>query len=368
LCDALFEQEKAQEKAYLTEGEEKNMKMWSLFFALALVFVVDSAHAQSVENPTAAAPALTLETPEIELGPVYIGEVHPVSFTFVNTGGAELTVEKIDSSCGCLIPEMYDAEYEPGKQGQLNVQFDPAQAGTTGHVKKDIIIYSNDPAHPRTIATIRAFIYATRNGVPYEPQDINLGDVVVNESARKSVSLYETAGSPLEIAKIEAPEGFEHAIRKADTGNEDKLLIEVWNKPTSAIGPMAGALEVHTNNEAQPVLRIPLSVNIIGEIKVEPSRLLFGLVDQNAVDKKTVRLTTAGESFKLLSVKSKPEFVLVEAPGDTADTEYLISITISDNAPSGRFSGNIVIATDNEYQQEISIPVFGVISESRVAE
>jgi hypothetical protein len=54
----------------------------------------------------------------------------PVSyeFKFTNTGTEPLIISKVESTCGCTVPEFTTAPVQPGAQGTIKVTFDAAAA------------------------------------------------------------------------------------------------------------------------------------------------------------------------------------------------------------------------------------------------
>lgn len=54
----------------------------------------------------------------------------PVSyeFTFTNTGTEPLIISKVESTCGCTVPEYTNTPINPGAQGKIKVTFDAAAA------------------------------------------------------------------------------------------------------------------------------------------------------------------------------------------------------------------------------------------------
>jgi len=131
------------------------------------------------------------------------------------------------------------------------------------------------------------------------------------------------------------------------------------------LGPLSGRLKIHTNNEVQPVLEIPVSLDVVGEIAVEPSRLFFGLIKQGGEAKKTIRLSSSNRSFKILRVFGDLEFVRISQTSEAAGSNHTLTATIEGDAPPGRFKGTITILTDNKYQPEIKVSVIGTVSSSK---
>jgi hypothetical protein len=337
-------------------------KSFCVLLGIAIMQAAGVAYSES-DGAVPPTPALSFEAIEINLGPVYAGDMVTANFKFINAGPDELAIEKIDSSCGCLIPEGATRAYAPGEPGEIVVSFDASEAGTTGRIKKDIIVYSNDKAKPRTVLSLRAFIYTVEGGVPYEPATLNLGAVPVETSKTVNIILHENSEGGIIIEKVEVPEGFLYSLESSGDGDGIRQVVGISNKPAASLGPVSGTVKIHTNNKIQPVLEVPVTLDVIGQISIEPSRVFFGVVTRGEKSKKTVRLSSSDKPFSVLDASSDLEFLQISQTSKDAEDNHLLSISLADNASPGRFKGSITIKTDNKYQPEISILVLGTISD-----
>ena len=69
------------------------------------------------------------------------GEQVSTEFKFTNTGEADLIISKIETSCGCTVPEYDKDPVKPGERGSVRVRFD--SNGKSGTQYKTIRIFSN---------------------------------------------------------------------------------------------------------------------------------------------------------------------------------------------------------------------------------
>jgi hypothetical protein len=66
-------------------------------------------------------------------------------FRVKNAGKAPLVIKQVQSSCGCTRPQWTPGEIAPGKEGEVEVAFDPKNR--PGPFRKNIMIYTNDEEH-----------------------------------------------------------------------------------------------------------------------------------------------------------------------------------------------------------------------------
>lgn len=67
---------------------------------------------------------LTFEENEFDFGEIDEGGIVKHTFNFTNTGKAPLLITHARSTCGCTIPEWPSEPIEPGKSGEIYVEFD----------------------------------------------------------------------------------------------------------------------------------------------------------------------------------------------------------------------------------------------------
>lgn len=95
----------------------------------------------------ARAPRLRVDTLEVDFGTLREDEQATVTFTLSNTGGSNLLLRKIETTCGCTAVIPGQRVILPGHTTTLDVTFHPA--GRSGHQRKSITLYCNDPQRPR---------------------------------------------------------------------------------------------------------------------------------------------------------------------------------------------------------------------------
>lgn len=73
--------------------------------------------------------------------PILTGEVLKLSFLLENTGDQPLIIRDIQTSCGCIVPELDTRMLLPGKQVRLLFKYESAK--NIGYVDHTIRIYGN---------------------------------------------------------------------------------------------------------------------------------------------------------------------------------------------------------------------------------
>ena len=86
-------------------------------------------------------PVIVFDHDFANLGKMDMGEKAGVDFMFTNTGGSNLVILSVETSCGCTVPEWDKKPVPPGQKGKIRVVFD--SAGAAGMQNKSIRVISN---------------------------------------------------------------------------------------------------------------------------------------------------------------------------------------------------------------------------------
>ncbi len=90
-----------------------------------------------------AKPVIKLSPELWDFGTIAQGEEVTHTFKVTNTGGVELIVDKVQTSCGCLVASISSKNVAPAKTAEIKVTLYSKEY--KGEVKKYIYVRSNDP-------------------------------------------------------------------------------------------------------------------------------------------------------------------------------------------------------------------------------
>ena len=94
---------------------------------------------------TAPMPKMTFEKRLVHLGKIKKGDQIPISYTFTNTGDADLEIDLI-SVCDCTtVKERPYLPIKPGEKGRIDVVFDSNQKDESETIEIDIWLKHIDP-------------------------------------------------------------------------------------------------------------------------------------------------------------------------------------------------------------------------------
>lgn len=91
-------------------------------------------------------PRIQASISQYDFGEITEGVVVKFSFQVKNVGDQVLHITNIMTSCGCTAAAMQNDEIQPGKETQINVEFN--SQGKSGQQHKTIALASNDASNP----------------------------------------------------------------------------------------------------------------------------------------------------------------------------------------------------------------------------
>lgn len=149
---------------------------------------------------------ISVENPEHDFGEMGPGGRDNCEFKFKNTGTATLEIDRVQSTCGCTVPELAKKDYAPGEEGVVKVSFHAPS--TKSKTTKHLYIISNDPETPRAELTIKADVTVK---VEISPENVELQldqnnagipDLVIKSLDGREFSIQDITVSPQQIINI----------------------------------------------------------------------------------------------------------------------------------------------------------------------
>ena len=130
----------------------KNKNLLMMFALCASIATVSCAGSGNNNNQQQAAETVTTDDvngyPEIKFdtavynfGKILQGEQTSYDFKFRNTGNKNLIIQKVETSCGCTVPEYDRSPVSPNGTGSIRVRFD--SNGKSGTQYKTIKVTTN---------------------------------------------------------------------------------------------------------------------------------------------------------------------------------------------------------------------------------
>jgi len=193
---------------------------------------------------------------------------------------------------------------------------------------------------------------------------LDMGAVEEGSLVEKALVCRNAGNENLEIATIEASTEYLRGFASQETippGGEAEIIAVV--DATHLAGSRRATLRVHSNDPVSPVVQLQV------EVEVEPTRLVysphvadFGTVRQKepATRKIYVRKSRVRE-IQVLNVSSDNPFVTASVSEADDRGGYVVSLSVSPEAPLGKLSGSLAIHTNHPKDPKVDIPLTGML-------
>lgn len=222
----------------------------------------------------AAGPRVRFATKSIDLGTIIAGEVVRRRFAFTNAGDAPLEIRAVKPSCGCTAALVSAERLAPGESGQIEVRYDSADR--RGFQRVRILVITNDP-HEQDAGAYTSVLelrVEVRSLLEVLPLTAYFPSVVRGSQSTGEITVLPSEDRPVRALEVRSTSPFvlvrsEPLARGGKQGF--KLLVSL--APDIPLGRLEERIEVRTDHERQPRLRIPVLGLVHGPIIAFPDRL-----------------------------------------------------------------------------------------------
>lgn len=257
------------------------------------------------QTPAASAnsPRIQIESPEHSFGVIGPETYNKHKFKFSNSGKGILKIDHVQSTCGCLVPELTKKEYAPGESGEIEVTFHaPSYAGPTS---KHLYVISNDPVFPRFELVIKAIVEVK---VVVDPNRIEL---YLNK---------DNAGMPK--IKVKCLDNLPFAITSFTSNGQAisaefdsrKKAVEHVLSPKVDISKLqeltAGVIQIGVDHpQAKQVM---VSYTALPAFELRPPRIVLQNAEPGVAIKREVWIVNNyGQPFEIESIQSRSGYMKV---------------------------------------------------------
>lgn len=315
--------------------------------------------------------ALELSDTKYDFGD--IDDTAPVEhkITFKNTSSDKIKIAATPS-CGCTTAPLTKIEYAPGESGELVVKFDPH--GRVGPQTKSLTFTVTEPAgkYAQQIVSLTSNIKAL---VTFNPPKMFLSEVdhregqtgrIVIQGRKKGFQLTKVeSNSPFVTTKIG-----EH--KEVDVNGEKltEVTVEIMAGKGAPLGNLNSQLTFESNDEKAKLQPYYFGADVIGDVKSTPTQAILRVNTPNTPFKSEVRIDSRSASaftINSLDVKVtspttgfKP---VVDAQRSEDGKYYIITLSGSTPATPGIIQGQIVVETDSQGGETLTIPFTGMVAQ-----
>ena len=284
------------------------------------------------------------------------------TFIISNAGDATLTIGKPTTSCGCTIAALKNATLAPGEKTELGFTMAVGNI-PRGHAEKAISVPSNDTNLPVARLVVKADIVPVFD---YAPQTLDVGNLHLSTTTNLVIQIKRTDGKPLGLTAVETKAPFIHPRLEPVEGTTNAATLRVEVVADANARRFNELLNVVAEAGGRPLLTIPIGGQIVGDIVIKPSQLVWGIPDpdnfpgpQGPAAATRIVTLSPGSSDQPLVVSnlscSLPELKVTLAP--TEDGKAFKITAVIDKVPKETVNGGkIRVETNLQRQPVVEIP------------
>ena len=314
-------------------------------------------------------PRLVVDQRTVDLGKVFEGDIVPVSWKLENRGSADLVIEDAKADCGCTVLKITGEEriIAPGKSLKFRAAFNSLRR--RGKQNKSVMIISNDPAEPKLKVRFTAKVETLFEMAPASV--INLRNIQRGTPVSRTLDITPgSAGMPVQVVDVQVqhPDLLQAEVEPFKTKD-----VKAGQRVRFAVSEQAslGTLMTSTTiklkvGKLERERTLQVRAEVVGELTWQP-KVVDATRQPSTPGKRLAPVTVRAcdnTSFDLLGANAEPLLEVTFEPEENAakGTEFVIYMTVRDDAPPGPFGTTLTVRTTSLDQPLIDIPVFGIVA------
>ena len=279
----------------------------------------------------------------------------------VNPSDKPLHISRIVTSCGCTTTSKLSVVPAHGF-APFVITFD--SANRRGTIDKQITIFTQEyPSEPLSV-TLGGTVKGEWQILPSSALDF--GDVPGGSTKTMTVNVSRISGGVVSLLPLSAESASSASASVAPIINPKNATIRISVTAPRSPGAKQETVLLSPKDTNLPPLRLEVSYNAVGQFRVEPDVINFGLVNKSgttAEQNLTVSTVVVGNAVPALRFTSVPKGVAVRAEqSSNGQTLMHVALSLSALSSGSVLNERIVIATGSEKQPQIVVPVLAVAS------
>ncbi|MCL6628994.1 MAG: DUF1573 domain-containing protein [Armatimonadetes bacterium] len=309
----------------------------------------------------AKGPDLRCDAYTYDFGFLEQGKQAAHTFKLRNEGTEDLVIGETRASCGCTIALASQQRIPPGGSGELIVTFD--STGRQGGQTHTVFVQSNDPISPVVQLQVGGVVKPAR--VSVSVRQLSFGTVRTRDGVSREIYIADPGNPSLKVEEAKCDSPFVDVSLTNRPGKEILIyVVKASLRPGMPIGQFAAIITLRTNHAKEPIVEIPVTADVRGDIEASPDMFFFGMLKKGQNLTRTVTLSTTGKApLEITSVESRLDCVKVSTSAKVKGKEYAVTASLGATALTGNIKGDVVIHTTSTDQPKIIIPLYAFVEE-----
>jgi hypothetical protein len=320
---------------------------------------------QATDNPapqTSAPPPATPGAPAsgamilfdntmFDFGKIASGEKVHHTYVLTNMGTETLEITNVHPGCHCTTAGDWTHKVEPGKTGQIPVQFD--STSFNGNITRTIDVYSNAKNEPHKVLMLKGLIwkpleYASTAYLTIPSDSTN--------DVSTSVKIVNQTDNPVTFSNVVSVNHlFDGVLKEIKPGKEYEL--DITAHPPFPNGNTPGNFTVNTSLAGTPTINITAMARVTPAVQVSPSQIVLNsLPDRGSTNRVTV-LSTTFTNLVLSNAKASDSQMQVELKELRKGMYNVVLVTPAGFHLEAGQRAEITIESNHPHFPQIKIPV-----------
>ena len=282
-----------------------------------MIVVISIIIFRNIQNSVIRVPKIAISEEEWDFGKVEPAIQPQHKFNITNKGTEKLIVERVWTSCGCLLTSISTKRILPGKSVKLEAIFHTE--GYEGKLEKIIYIKSNDPEVPEKRIKVKVEI-----GHQFNPKvnifgiEQNIGVISQGNIVNLSLTIENQGDAELVIDKIETYEHIQYnnTLPFKILPKEKFELILIYDSTNHELGNVKEAVQIYCNDPTMKSFVIKVSGYVTeketDKISISPTEAVFNLAPDSktsAIEKFFLK-NLGDEDLKIISIESSVDYLI----------------------------------------------------------
>ncbi len=210
-------------------------------------------------------------------------------------------------------------------------------------------------------------VYGRVHGdVDYSPANIQAIQPAPRGTRLRAVTVRSTTDKPLRILSTDAGSHIRVELTQPPGPSDTYQIVPVVSD-SAPDGPVGALLRIFTDNAAQPVIDIPVFVNVSPRVQVSPPCVVLRTGDDAKAGTRRIHLSTdRGTPLVVTTATSDQPFVRAEIVDDPASPagRKAVDIRLNGEVPVGSHEAVVTLGTDVKGAEQVRVPVMIVKSDA----
>ncbi len=284
-----------------------------------------------------------------DFGTVRAGKVIRHTFLLDNPGQEPVSLEQVQTTCGCTVAGVESKVIAPGESVQMPVTLNTK--GRSGKLSQSVRV-SFSVGEPRSY-TLQGFVASD------ELKPLQLGTVLRGDTARNDLTLNWPPGLALEISEVHFNE---KKLRVDVRPGDGAHAISIALREDVPYGPLSESVIMHTNDPLVPEKHVNIFAMVSFPILADPDEVTLGLVQPGKPATGTVRIVSPYEEpLQIMSIEHKAGQAVTWREERGGDSEIVLHLSLSAEAERSYYKSVLrVNAVAGEETRRMDIEIYGV--------